>query len=786
MKNSEVRVDLHVHSSHSDAPYSWFLKSAKAAECYTLPEKVYQLAKARGMNLVTLSDHDTIEGALRLKDLHPEDTFISEEVSARFPEDGCVLHTIALDITEAQHGELQRLRRNIYELVQYMHDERIAYYWCHPMSQVNRRLETKHLEKGLLMFRALEARNGTRDPAHEARLRELLSQLTPERLARHAEKYPETPWLNRDASYALTGGSDDHGSLAIARAYTSFRGECSGAGVTDALFKCLTRPEGANAKPETLGHNVYGVVAGYFKSSGQLCTGAGEGKSNASLMGFLGERLSDLQAAAGRFSLDDIDAEGHSDRFQDRLYDVAQGALVRGWRRAFERMGTSIRQGRMSDAADSVSELLKQALLELPYTLSFRQHAHDRQDALDFSDALGASGIRSVHPRVAVFADAIDTMNGVGIGLRRLRHESSSRHLDMRLVTSGRNEKLEVDDEGVVRIPEVYSTSIADYPEIDWTFPHLGTMLRWLVVEKIDVVQCSTPGPVGWTALLAGRLAGKRVIGQYHTDLPEYVLRITGDPTVANIVTQLTGAFYRMMDRVLVPSRHVADIMTGMGVAPEKLVTVPRGVDLSRFSPRWRDDTAYDALGLGGHPKLLYLGRLSREKNLETLLDAFRALASTHPRARLVLVGDGPHAQTLRERAGAGVVFAGARSGTELSRLVASADVFVFPSETETFGNAVVEAQAAGLPVIVAGRGAAHERVQDGVTGLVVDAQDSRALTGAMARLLSDDALRKRMSQAAARHGLSYDSGDAAVGTFREYAQLWTGGRPDVALRRAG
>ena len=115
-----VKIDLHVHSSFSDRPYSWFLRSSHAAECYTSPATVYATAKARGMNLVTLCDHDTIDGALELRAL-ADDTFISEEVSARFTEDGCIVHTIVVDISETQHQEIQRLRANIYELVTYLH-----------------------------------------------------------------------------------------------------------------------------------------------------------------------------------------------------------------------------------------------------------------------------------------------------------------------------------------------------------------------------------------------------------------------------------------------------------------------------------------------------------------------------------------------------------------------------------------------------------------------------------------------------------------------------------------
>src|SRR5689334_984851 len=104
---------MHVHSEHSDKPYSWFLRSGQAAECYTSVDEVYALAKRRGMDLVKLADHDTIGGALELCARHPGDTFASVEVSARFPEDGCIVHVIAVAIDEARHRELQRLRRNV-------------------------------------------------------------------------------------------------------------------------------------------------------------------------------------------------------------------------------------------------------------------------------------------------------------------------------------------------------------------------------------------------------------------------------------------------------------------------------------------------------------------------------------------------------------------------------------------------------------------------------------------------------------------------------------------------
>src|SRR5262249_54951771 len=161
----------------------------------------------------------------------------------------------------------QRLRRNIYELVTYLDREGIAFYLCHALSAVNRRLTPVHVRRCLLMFRNLELRNGTRDVAHEEALLEITSGLDAAPLARWAGERPQAPRLNMTGKYAFVGGSDAHAGLSIARAFTRFRGERSGRGVTAALRARATEPAGGAASPEVLSHNVYGVMAGYVASS---------------------------------------------------------------------------------------------------------------------------------------------------------------------------------------------------------------------------------------------------------------------------------------------------------------------------------------------------------------------------------------------------------------------------------------------------------------------------------------------------------------------------------------
>jgi glycosyltransferase involved in cell wall biosynthesis len=806
----DVRVDLHVHSQFSDKPYSWLLRATKSAECYTTPRRVHEVATRRGMNLVTISDHDTIDGALELCAL-ASNTFISEEISARFPEDGCVVHTIAVDINEAQHVEVQRLRRNIYELVTYLDQQHIEFFLCHALSQVNRRLTPGHLQRCLLMFRNLELRNGTRDPAHEAALLRIVRGLDAATLARWAEQHPQAPVLAAAGGYAFVGGSDDHAGLSIARAFTRFEGPCSGAGVTRALRAGATVPDGSAATHEVLSHNVYGVTAGVLLRSGQLGAalagartgderddgaghergagaGAGAGAAAAGPGGdgeaapsaALGRALQRFAVALGGAAIDldwdHITCQGHTDAVQARMHAAMETVLVRIGRDALSAFTDAVRAVRPAELAESLPGILNALILGAPYLAGGRWSAHDRKGARRFAEALGFPLAARRGPRVLVVSDTTDDVNGVALGLRRLAQRARREGLDLRLCGVGPGEHVTVDDDGIVRIPSMMNLPLPEYPQLTLGLPHLPSLLGYVIKEEIDLVQCSTPGPVGLAGLVAGRLAGVPVIGQFHTDVPEYAARLTGDPVVAAIVGRYVGWFYGLVDEVLAPSLAVAERLAALGVPASKVRRIPRGIDLDLFSPARRNEHAFESFGLNGEPKVLYVGRLSREKGLDELVAGFRGLADDIPTAKLLLIGDGPYGAELRRESigdlGGRVIFTGEVIGERLAEMLASSDIFVYPSETETFGNAIVEAQAAGVPVIVASRGAASENVIDGVTGLVVDARNPAEICAAMRVLLGDPARRKQMGARAAEFAQRYDAGAAARASFELYGRI--------------
>jgi predicted metal-dependent phosphoesterase TrpH len=151
-----MRVDLHCHSKFSAHPSEWFLQRIGTRESYTEVEALYRQAKARGMTHVTITDHNTIDGGLALVKLHPEDTFISAEVTAYFPEDGCKVHVLVYDIDPDQFAEIQKLRSDIRALRNYLREQDIACSVAHPTYSVNNRLSQETLENIDLFYMTTE------------------------------------------------------------------------------------------------------------------------------------------------------------------------------------------------------------------------------------------------------------------------------------------------------------------------------------------------------------------------------------------------------------------------------------------------------------------------------------------------------------------------------------------------------------------------------------------------------------------------------------------------------
>ncbi|HUS32610.1 MAG TPA: glycosyltransferase family 1 protein [Kofleriaceae bacterium] len=362
-------------------------------------------------------------------------------------------------------------------------------------------------------------------------------------------------------------------------------------------------------------------------------------------------------------------------------------------------------------------------------------------------------------------SDTVDDINGICVGLRRLVAAGRRAGHEVHLVGAA---KPGVVDE-VVRIPSAMTASLPIYPDMTWSVPELPPLTSWLA-RNADIVQVATPGPMGIAGLIAARMLGLPVIAQYHTEVADYAAQMTGLPMVKMIVEPIVGWFYKQADVCLAPSQAVAQRLASFGIAADRIWRIQRGVDLELFNPARRDRGVLAKWGIGDVPVALYVGRLSKEKNLDALTSAWAKVHAARPDAKLLVVGaEGPLAGTFKAP---GMVETGGLFGEELASVFASADVFMFPSETETFGNVVVEAAASGLPSVVARAGASHEHVVAGETGLVVDGKKSQELADAVLELFADPLRRWQMRAAARAHAAGYDLAAAVRATWEIYAKV--------------
>ena len=190
---------------------------------------------------------------------------------------------------------------------------------------------------------------------------------------------------------------------------------------------------------------------------------------------------------------------------------------------------------------------------------------------------------------------------------------------------------------------------------------------------------------------------GLKTTGIYHTDFVQYVRCLTQDDDLADLTWRFMQWFYEQTDTILVPTEFYRQELLRQGFDVEKLKVMSRGVDAALFHPDKRDPARFERYGLNGGFKFLYVGRVSREKNLDGLVAAFDRLRQRGHDAQLVIVGDGPYRAELQSRCREQrVVFTGLLEGEELATAYASADVLVFPSATDTFGNVVLEAAGLG------------------------------------------------------------------------------------------
>lgn len=286
------------------------------------------------------------------------------------------------------------------------------------------------------------------------------------------------------------------------------------------------------------------------------------------------------------------------------------------------------------------------------------------------------------------------------------------------------------------------------YPGLQFGLPAPRLLLQQWRAQRPDVVHIVTEGPLGWSALAVAHRLGIPVSTDYRTHFDKY----SGYYRLGALATPIAAAlrsFHNRSDLTFVPTHALAAEMAEAGY--RRLCCIGRGVDGLQFSPCHRSAALRERWGLEeGGLAVLHVGRLAPEKNPLLARAAFRAIRREQPRARLVWVGDGPMRAEL-ERDADGEVFAGMRRGASLSEHYASADLFLFPSQSETFGNVVLEAMASALPIVAFDIGAAREHLVDRISARVVAVAAGEGGFIETARRLADHAAERRFLGAVAR-----------------------------------
>ena len=355
--------------------------------------------------------------------------------------------------------------------------------------------------------------------------------------------------------------------------------------------------------------------------------------------------------------------------------------------------------------------------------------------------------------RIAVFTGAYNHIaDGVSLTLNRLVDFLTSEGANVRVYAPTVEKPALTHTGTLVPVPSVSAPGRPEY--------RISLGFGWSAHENLTefaphLFHIATPDLLGLAALRQARSWGTPIVASYHTHFASYLTyyRLGG---IEPLMWAYLRWFYRHCRQVYVPSSSMIQVLRDEGV-DGNLLLWPRGVDSTLFSPshrslEWRDSRGIEV----DEPVVVFVSRLVTEKGLDVVVDVARHLRVKGIRHKLLIVGDGPERSSL-EASLPDAVFAGHLAGDELATAYASSDVFLFPSDTETFGNVTLEALSSGLPAVVANATGSNSLVGNGINGFLAPPRDSTAFGSAVERLILDSDLREEMSLRARAGAEAYE-----------------------------
>jgi glycosyltransferase involved in cell wall biosynthesis len=770
-----TRCDLHLHSAASLTTRQWFSEYFDAPESYADPLRQYELCKTRGMNLVTLTDHDSIEGGLLLADR--PDFFLSVEVSTRFPENDCAVHVLVYNITPAQHRKLQHLRDSVFSVVEFIRREGLSYALPHPLLSPNWRMDRETLEKCFVLFPAVEAINGLTDRRVSPSTQSLISSLTPEVLAALSAKHRIPLAYGTSRRPALTAGSDDHGHRRAGTIFTEVSGKLDVAAYLERVMNGEARSVGDAGDLNAMAMCIKQGAYEHFRRKG---AGArGQRNPFVDVMDVLAGRVppSDANSPRGASSLvESLVRAAQRARMPvgldlditltpDEGTDQSDRRIVEAVTRISDTLAADATEGLIAAATAfdvyglfaALTDIAGAMIVASPLLFAADHFARQWDQVQRILKDWRATDLPGTSEHLAVFSDSRDNIDGVASWCRRFMCQAETAG---RRVWFASCDDVPVPDDSsraASPIASVARFKIPLYPRFEIVVPSLPGTVDRLWREGITHVELATPGPMGLAGLAAARLLRLPVTATFHTDLVGIAVAMTGESTVAELTRVYLRWFYSSVDRVFAFSASSRDKLLEMGVAAAKIELTPFAVDPDDFAPSNACATTFAGLGLkvGNRPVVLTVGRLSPEKNLGVIIDAVERLQHRRPAPFLVVAGDGPAREEMERicRGKSFVAFVGFQEGTVLRQLYASARAFVFASQVDTLGLVNLEALASGVPVLVPSDSAIAEFLHNGDNAIFFD-PDAGDLSDVLSGLLDDPVRAARLAAGGRRYTL--------------------------------
>ncbi len=345
-------------------------------------------------------------------------------------------------------------------------------------------------------------------------------------------------------------------------------------------------------------------------------------------------------------------------------------------------------------------------------------------------------------------------INGVAHTVSKIVEGLRARGHELMLVRPRHHSDTEAATDSRYQEVLVRGAPIPMYKQLRMGLPAQGALHKLWLKQRPDLVHIATEGPLGWSASRAARKLKIPTSSDFRTNFHAYS-QFYGFGWLKGAIVAYMRKFHNATHCTMVPTQGLMAELSKIGF--DRLMVVPRGVDTEHFSPAKRDEQLRQSWGTNAETQvLLSVGRLAAEKNLDTVVRCFKSLRARGLPVKLVIVGDGPMRQAL-ERSVPEAIFAGTRTGQDLAKHYASADLFIFPSLTETFGNVTIEAMASGLAVVAYDHAAAGQLIEHRRNGMVLAPNQDAQLFEAARQIVEDPALLAQVRLAARQTAVDRD-----------------------------